>query len=163
MPSFTLLTPCPLSPPSIAFKPYFTMTVATSSDSTHSVSCLSRGLALLGLSPTSKRAPLSEKNLNLHNGSDASSGSGSETSSTESWFTVEKPEKTAKIDGVEKHPASDSASQLVVETYEEDLPEYTEKSAIAVAVRYKNRELFFIVKPTTRIKTIKVSYRMTAH
>lgn len=147
----------------IAFKPYFTMTVATSSDSTHSVSCLSRGLALLGLSPTSKRAPLSEKNLNLHNGSDASSGSGSETSSTESWFTVEKPEKTAKIDGVEKHPASDSASQLVVETYEEDLPEYTEKSAIAVAVRYKNRELFFIVKPTTRIKTIKVSYRMTAH
>lgn len=139
----------------IAFQPFFSMTVS-SSDSTHSVSCLSRGLAFLGLAPSSgKRAALSEKNLNLHN-----SDTGSETSSTESWFTVEKPERSEKAaaqDKQEKPPsyASDSAS-LVVETYEEDLPEYAEKN-IAISLIYKHHEMFLIVKPTTRVKSLKVS------
>lgn len=142
----------------IAFQPFFSMT-DSSSDSTHSVSCLSRGLAFLGLAPSSgKRAALSEKNLNLHN-----SDTGSETSSTESWFTVEKSErserseKAAAQDKQEKPPsyASDSAS-LVVETYEEDLPEYAEKN-IAISLIYKHHEVFLIVKPTTRVKSLKVS------
>lgn len=140
----------------IAFQP--TMTVATSSESVHSVSCLSRGLALFGLHPSpSKRTPtpLSEKNLKLHTGSD----SGSETSSTQSWFTVEKPQSPEQANETEKLPAptSDSTSQLAVETYEEDLPTYTEPSTLTVSVRYKHHEIYFLVKPTTRIKIIKVS------
>lgn len=120
------------------------MTAASIADSTHSASCLSRGLALLGLG-SKPRTPLTEKNLNQHD-------SGSETSSTESWFTVEKPSKTPSG----KLP-SDSASDLRVETYEEDLPLYTEKSTLAVSVRYKYHELFFLVKPSTRVKSLKVS------
>lgn len=119
------------------------MTAASIADSTHSASCLSRGLALLGLG-SKPRTPLTEKNLNQHD-------SGSETSSTESWFTVEKPSKEPS----EKLP-SDSASDLRVETYEEDLPLYTEKSTLAVSVRYKYHELFFLVKPSTRVKSLKV-------
>lgn len=138
----------------IAFQPFFTMTVS-SSNSTHSVSYLSRGLALLGFAPSSgKRAPLNEKNLNLHN-----SDTGSETSSTESWFTVEKPEQSPEKSAQQDKPpsyASDSAS-LVVETYEEDLPKYAEKN-IAISLIYKHHEVFLIVKPTTRVKSLKVCF-----